>query len=217
MNPKDRIRENLSMLENNLDSFNSHAEQFVDKKEIKKWLSAIRWYVSHGTFKEDHPQPKGIASKPPISWLDAQIQGMTTPLSRDIGLCIEPVMRSSLMTEHAARRIMNRMTCLVNYVSTEDVKKDQQAHREAEEKKLANKKRAAKVKGERKDKREEERKAFLEKNRDRLSEQWNKRKAKERAARKKELERQRAEVSKRAQKMIAEQKQEMRERRKRGD
>ena len=121
---KERIRTNLKMLEDNLDNFNDHALQFINKKEVKKYISIWRWYVSHDYFNEKHPQPEGIHSKPPISWLDAQLQGLTVPLHRDIGRCIEPVVTSSLEMEQAAKRIINILTGIYRYISTEDMKKN---------------------------------------------------------------------------------------------
>lgn len=124
---KDRIRKNLELLEENLGRFNAHALQFVDVREIKALISTWRWFVSHGHFNPKGPQPEGIASKPPMSWLSGQLQGQTTPLSKDLGLCVAPVPESSLMTEHAARRIMSRLRAIFGYVTAEDAKADQEA------------------------------------------------------------------------------------------
>jgi hypothetical protein len=124
---KESIRKNLKMLEENLPMFNSHACQFIDKKVIKKFISIWRWYVSHGYFKEKHPQPKGLSSNPPIPWLNGQLIGQTTPLARDIGICIEPVVSSAIQTEGAARRIMNRLNMIYGYVTEEDAKADREA------------------------------------------------------------------------------------------
>ena len=123
----DKIRHNLLLLEDNLERFNAHSLQFVDVKEIKDLISIWRWYVSHGHFKKEWRKPTGIASKPPMSWLSGQLQGQTTPLSRDLGLCVAPVPESSLMTEHAARRIMNRLKAIFGYVTPEAAKADQEA------------------------------------------------------------------------------------------
>ena len=121
---KESIRDNLKMIEDNLDKFNDHALRFIDKKEIRKYISIWRWYVSHDYFNEKHPQPEGIHSKPPIGWLDAQLKGLTVPLARDIGRCMEPVPNSLIMTEHAAHRIRNALTGIYRYISPEDMQKN---------------------------------------------------------------------------------------------
>ena len=120
---KDKIRAQLKMIEDNLPTFNDHALRFIDKKEVKKYISIWRWYVSHNNFNEKHPQPEGIHSKPPLGWLDAQLSGITVPLARDIGRCMEPVVSSSIMMEHAAHRIRNALTGIYRYISAEDMKK----------------------------------------------------------------------------------------------
>jgi len=131
---KESIRDNLKMIEDNLDKFNDHALRFIDKKEIRKYISIWRWYVSHDYFNEKHPQPEGIHSKPPIGWLDAQLKGLTVPLARDIGRCMEPVPNSLIMTEHAAHRIRNALTGIYRYISPEDMQKN--AERKYKEKVL---------------------------------------------------------------------------------
>ena len=140
---KESIRANLKMIEENIDRFHPHALKFIDKKEVKKYIAIWRWYVSHSYFKDTHPKPEGSHSKPPINWLDAQLKGLTVPLSRDIGECIKPVVESSLMMEHAAHRIRNILTGIYRYISPEDIQKI--AERKYKEKvldKLDNKKRA---------------------------------------------------------------------------
>ena len=124
---KESIRANLKMIEDNLDTFNAHALKFINKKDIKKHISIWRWYVSHDYFNEKHPKPEGLCSNPPLGWLDAQLKGMTVPLSRDIGRCMEPVVSSSLMMEHSAHRIRNALTGIYRYISPEDMKKNAEA------------------------------------------------------------------------------------------
>jgi hypothetical protein len=124
---KESIRDNLKMIEENLDHFNSHALRFVDKKEIRKYISIWRWYVSHSYFTEKQPKPEGICSNPPLEWLDAQLKGLTVPISRDIGRCIEPVPNSLLETEQAAHRVRNALTGIYRYISEEDMKKNSEA------------------------------------------------------------------------------------------
>ena len=121
------VRQNLSMLENHLDQFNPYAAQFIDKKAIVDRISTWRWYVSHKYFQKDQPKPEPPASNPPIPWLHSQLQGLTTPLAKDIALCIAPVVESSLMTEHAARRISQRLNMILHYVTDEDAKADREA------------------------------------------------------------------------------------------
>ena len=124
---EERIRANLKMLEQNINNLNEYALQFLDKKDIRAKLSVWRWYVSHGYFEKDGPQPEGICSNPSISWLDSQLQGLSVPLSKDITMCIEPVVSSYMNTEHAAKRIRDRLNMIFGYVSPEDAKKDQEA------------------------------------------------------------------------------------------
>ena len=140
---KESIRANLKMIEDNINRFHPHALKFIDKKEVKKYIAIWRWYVSHDYFKDTHPKPEGDHSKPPINWLDAQLKGLTVPLSRDIGECIKPVVESSLLMEHAAHRIRNILTGIYRYISPDDIRKI--AERKYKEKvldKLDNKKRA---------------------------------------------------------------------------
>ena len=124
---KESIRNNLSMIYDNLDTFNPHALQFINEKEAKKYISIWRWYVSHYYFNEKHPKPEGLCSNPPLGWLDAQLKGMTVALARDIARCMEPVVSSSHMMEQSAKRIRNALTGIYRYISPEDMK----AHAEA--------------------------------------------------------------------------------------
>jgi len=123
----DRIRDNLKMLEQNLGHFNDVALNFIDVDDIREYISHWRYFVSHKYFEKDKPRPEGICSNPPISWLDGILQGLSVPLSRDIGTCIEPVVTSYLATEGAARRIRDRLSMIFSYVTDEDAKKDQEA------------------------------------------------------------------------------------------
>jgi len=124
---KEAIRTNLQMLDDNLANFNDYTRQFIDLKETRKMISAWRWYVSHDSFSEKQPKPVFPASNPPITWLNSQLQGKSTPLSKDIGICIQPVVHSGLEMKHAAKRIWGRLIMLLAYVSKEDAKKDQAA------------------------------------------------------------------------------------------
>jgi len=124
---KESIRDNLKMIEDNIDTFNDHALKFIDKKEVKKYISIWRWYVSHDYFNEKHSKPEGLCSNPPLGWLDAQLKGMTVPISRDIGRCMEPVVSSSLMMEQSAKRIRNALTGIYRYISPEDMAKNAEA------------------------------------------------------------------------------------------
>ena len=123
----ERIRDNLKMLEQNLGNLNEYSLTFLDIDDIRAKLSVWRWYVSHGYFEKTGPKPEGIASNPPISWLDAQLQGLSVPLHRDIATCIAPVVSSYMATEGAARRIRDRLSMIFGYVTDEDLKKDQEA------------------------------------------------------------------------------------------
>jgi hypothetical protein len=198
---KERIRDNLKMVEDHLDSFNKHALRWIDPEELRKWISVWRWYVSHGY----------------MTWLDAHLNGQTTPLARDIGLCISPVVASSIMTEHAARRIMNRLPLIVHYVSPEAALEDQQEHRKREDKKHKDRARAAKARADRKDERKVRTEQFIEKNKGRLTKEWQKKKDRERKDLRERREKESEIVRKRAIQMIQEAKQEMKERRGRGD
>ena len=124
---KESIRNNLKMIEDNIDNFNDLANRFAHKKEIKKYIAIWRWVVSHDYFNEKHPQPEFPASKPPLTWLNGELIGRSRPIYKDIATCIEPVVSSSLSTEHAARRIMQRLNMIYGYVTPEDAKKDQEA------------------------------------------------------------------------------------------
>ena len=123
----ERIRDNLKMLEQNLGNFNEVSLNFLDVDDIREYISHWRYYVSHKYFEKGQPRPEGINSNPPISWLDGILQGLSVPLSRDIGTCIEPVVSSYLATEGAARRIRDRMSMIFSYVTDEALKKDQEA------------------------------------------------------------------------------------------
>ena len=124
---KEKIRELLKMIEDNIDMFNDHGLKFINKKEVKKYISIWRWYISHGYFNEKHPKPEGLCSNPSLAWLYAQLKGLTVPLSRDIGRCIEPVVSSSLMMEQSAHRIRNILTGIYRYISPEDMKANAEA------------------------------------------------------------------------------------------
>lgn len=124
---KDEIRTNLDMIYDNIGNFNDYSLQYIDKKKLRKFISIWRWYISHGYFNDKHPQLEGIASNPPLTWLHSQLQGQSVPLSRDIGRCIEPIVSSSIMTEGSARRIMDRLNRIYDYVTLESAKADQEA------------------------------------------------------------------------------------------
>ena len=160
---KERIRDRLKMIENNLDNFNEFSLTWIDKKKIKRMLSVWRWYVSHDYFNEKHKKPQKPASNPPLGFLYSQIQGQSVPLARDVGMCIAPVVQSSLMTEHAARRIMNRLNMIYGYVSQEDALADQQIHRDREDKKLKDRRRAQKAVVDRKAERKLEQQKLIKK------------------------------------------------------
>jgi hypothetical protein len=211
---KEEIRENLKMLEDNLDNLNDYALQFIDKKVLKKLISIWRWYVSHDYFHEKHPQPKGICSKPPLGWLNSQLQGLSVPLHRDIAECIAPVVQSALKTEHAARRIMNRLNMIYGYVSPEDAMKDQQEHRDREAKKQKDRLRAAKARDDRKDNKKKRRDELLDTQGDRLAKKYladkNKQRKEQAEARRVAEEA----AKKRGREMFEQMKREMKERRK---
>lgn len=124
---KERIRENLMMLEQQLGNLNDFALTILDIEDIRAKISAWRWYVSHGYFEKGGLKPEKPCSNPPMSWLDSQLQGLSVPLSKDIATCIEPVVASYLNTEHAAKRIRDRLNMAFHYISPEDAKKDQEA------------------------------------------------------------------------------------------
>ncbi|MHC4335468.1 MAG: hypothetical protein ACYSUV_17220 [Planctomycetota bacterium] len=211
---KEQIRNNLDMIKDNMDRFNDFAQQFIDKKALRKFISIWRWYISHGYFNEKHPQPKGNSSNPPLGWLHAQLQGQTVPLHRDIAECIMPVVQSSLNTEHAARRIMNRLNMIYGYVTPEAAKADQQAHRDREDKKNKDRLRAAKARVDRKAERNLRHKELIEKDGERLGKGYVKKKNEQRkkfeAVRKAEQEA----VRKKAREMTKQMRKEMKERRK---
>jgi len=124
---KEQIRANLKMIEEHISMFNEHALQFIDKKRLRHLISINRWFISHDYFKEGHDKPEGLYSPPPIGWLNSVIQGQTVPLHKDIGTCIAPVVQSGLMTEHAAKRIMNAVESIYRYISPEDMKEHSKA------------------------------------------------------------------------------------------
>jgi len=127
---KTMLRDELSILEENLENFNEFALTFVDIEDLRQKISDIRWYVSHNYFEKGRPKPdeKDGKSKPPVTWLYSQVHGQTVPIARDIARCIEPVVSSSLLTEQAAKRIYNALTYpLYNYVTPEAAKADQEA------------------------------------------------------------------------------------------
>lgn len=211
---KDQIRDNLKMLEDNLDNFNDYASKFIDKKVLRKFISIWRWYISHGYFNEKHPQPKGLNSNPPLGWLHSQLEGLTVPLHRDIAECIMPKVQSSIKTEHAARRIMNRMNMIYGYITEEAVKADQQAHRDAEDKKTKDRLRAATARVDRKAERKEKHKEFIEREGDRLAKDYIKRKNQQREQKRADDEAALQEAKRRALIEFEKMKQEMKERRK---
>ena len=142
---KEQIRDNIDMIYNNIGNFNNYALQWIDKKVLRKFISIWRWYVSHDYFNEKHPQLTGLSSNPPLPWLNGQLEGLSVPLHRDIAECIAPKVQSSIKTEQAARRIMNRMNMIYAYVTPEAAKADQQAHRDREDKKAKDRLRAQKA------------------------------------------------------------------------
>ena len=211
---KDKIRTNLKMIEENLPRFNDLSSKFLNKKKIRKQISVWRWYISHGYFKDGHPKPEGINSNPPISWLYSKLQGQTVPLARDIGTCISPVVESGLMTEQASLRIMDRLEQVYGYISTESALKSQQDHRDREDKKLKDARRAAKARVDRKAEREEEQQKFVEKEGPKLGKARLKKKASDRKEYQQALEARKKTVHERAVKAADKMKRAMRERRK---
>ena len=177
---RERIRDKLMMIENHLDSFNDTALQFMDKDKIVNRLSEWRWYISHDYFKKGWPKPTGYNSNPSLPFLYTHLQGQSVPLARDIGVCIAPEVESGLTTEHAARRIMNRLEMLYGYVSAEDAIRSQQAHRDKEDKTIKDRKRAAKARVDRKAERKEEHQKFIEKQGPHLGKEYSKKKKKQR-------------------------------------
>ena len=136
---KEQIRANLKMIDEHIPMFNEYASQFMDKKRLRHLISVNRWFVSHQNFKEDHDKPEGLCSPPSLGWLASMIQGQTVPLHKDIGTCIAPVVHSGLMTEHAAKRIMNAAESIYRHISPEDMK----AHSKAQYKRKVTDKKAA--------------------------------------------------------------------------
>jgi hypothetical protein len=138
---KDNIRDNLQMVENHIGQFNEFSLQFIDPKELQRLISLWRWYVSHDYFRQNDKRPEFPFSNPPVPWLDGQLKGTTTPLGKDIGICISPIIQSGLMTEHAARRIMDRLKAIYQYISPEDEKAyAEKKHKEKVEDKIKTKK-----------------------------------------------------------------------------
>jgi hypothetical protein len=211
---KEKIRDNLDMIKDNMDNLNDYALKFIDKKALRKFISIWRWYISHGYFNEKHPQPKGHSSNPPLGWLHAQLQGQTVPLHRDIAECIMPVVQSSLKTEHAARRIMNRLNMIYGYVSPEAVKADQQAHRDAQDKKTKDRLRAAKAREDRKEDRRLAVKELIDKKGPRLGKEYSKKKNEQREKYKATRKAEQEAVAKKGREIAKKMRQEMKERRK---
>ena len=179
---KERIRDRLKMIENNLDNFNDTALQFMDKEKINTRLSEWRWFISHDYFKKGWPKPEGYNSNPPLGFLYSHLQGQSVPLARDIGTCIEPIVTSGLMTEHAARRIMNRLEQLYGYVSAEDSLRSQQDHRDRETKTKKDKVRAEKTRIARKAESKAAEQRLIKKIAPRLGKERKKKREKEREA-----------------------------------
>ena len=211
---KERIRDRLKMIENHLDSFNDNALQFMDIDKIMNRLSEWRWFISHDYFKKGCPKPTGYNSNPPLGFLYSHLQGQSVPLARDIGTCIEPVVQSGLMTEHAARRIMNRLEMLYGYVSAEDILRSQQDHRDREDKKTKDRLRAAKARVDRKAERKEFQQEFIEKYGPSLGEKYQEQKAIDKESYRLELEARKKEVTRRARERFTKMKEEQKERRK---
>ena len=179
---KESIRTNLKLLEHNMDNFNDTALEFMDKDKITDRISEWRWFISHASFKQDWPKPTGYNSKPELGFLDSQLHGLSVPLARDIGTCIEPVVQSGLKTEHAARRIMNRLEMLYAYVSPKDNTRSQQDHRDREDKKTKDRLRAAKTRVDRKAEKKEKHKLFIESKGPKLGKAQQKEKKRQREA-----------------------------------
>ena len=209
---KEQIRTNLKLLEDNMPHFNDLSLQFIDKKKVRRHISVWRWFISHGYFKDGHPRPEGIASNPPIEWLNSHLQGQTVPLTKDIGSCTTPHIQSGLMTEHAARRIMNRLGCITNYVSEEAAKQSQQDHRDREDKKVKDRRRAAKTRVDRKAERKEEHKRFIDKEGSRLGKERKKKKKDERKQYKQALDARKKAVHEKAVRELSKMKKAMKER-----
>jgi len=203
---KDKIRENLDMLYDNIDNFNDFALQWIDKKELRHYISIWRWYASHNNFKENHPQLEKGKSKPSLGWLNSQLQGLSVPLHRDIAECIAPKVESSLKTQHAAMRIMNRLPMIYAYVTNEDMKADQQAHRDREDKKTKDRLRAAKARVDRKAERKEKHRLLIETEGPKLGEKYLKAKDRQRADEHNMRDKARAATRKAAEKIMKERK-----------
>jgi hypothetical protein len=119
---KESVRASLQMIEDHIGHFNEFSLRFIDPKELQEMISLWRWYISHDYFRKGDPKPEFPFSNPPVPWLDGQLKGTTTPLGKDIGICISPIIQSGIMTEHAARRIMDRLKKIYQYISQEDEK-----------------------------------------------------------------------------------------------
>ena len=210
---KKNIRTNLKMLESNLSNFNKSALEFMDIEKVNTRLSEWRWFISHTFFKQDSPEPTGYNSKPPLGFLDSELQGLSVPLSRDIATCIEPVVQSGLKTEHAARRIMNRLEMLYGYVSPEDNLRSQQDHRDREDKTVKDRLRAQKVRGERKAERKEKHSLFIERKGPALGKKHQKEKKAQRTEEKSRRTKAKEATKKLAQTAAADMKKKMKERR----
>ena len=203
---KDRIRANLDMIEHNMSNFNKSSLEFMDLETITARISEWRWFISHDYFKKDWPQPTGYNSKPELGFLDSQLQGLSVPLARDIGTCIAPVVESGLKTEHAARRIMNRLDTLYMYVSPKDELRSQQDHRDREDKKTKDRLRAAKARVDRKAERKEKQEQFIKKEGAKLGEKYLKEKKRQREAEQNMRAKAKAATRKAAEKIMKERK-----------
>lgn len=210
---KERIRDKLKMIENHIDSFNDTALQFMNIDKIVDRLSEWRWFISHDYFKKGWPKPTGYNSNPSLPFLYTHLQGQSVPLARDIGTCIALEVESGLTTEHAARRIMNRLEMLYGYVSAEDALRSQQAHRDKEDKTIKDRKRAAKARVDRKAERKEAHQKFIEKQGPRLGKEHQKKKKKQREMYIMDREEKKKVVARLARENLAKMKEEMKERR----
>ena len=125
-----------------------------------------------------------------------------------------PKVQSSLKTEHAARRIMNRLNMIYGYVTPEDMKADQQEHRDREDKKTKDRLRAAKARVDRKAERQLRQKELIEKEGPKLAKQYIDGKNKQRADVQRARETALQEVKKRGREVLEQMRQDMKERRK---
>jgi len=186
---KERIRENLKLLESQLGNLNEFALTILDVDKIREQISAWRWYISHTYFEKGGLKPEKPYSNPPITWLDSQLQGLSVPLGDDIAECIRPVIKSYMVTEHAAKRIRDRLNMAFHYMAPEDVKKDQeeayQRHIEDPKRRKAHAEEQARFRQREKDKKNHRTPEQLEK----LRQDHLKKKEKQRADYQKELAR----------------------------